>query len=463
MSTSDEQQHAPEPRTPADEPAPEAVVATGSDETEVLRPVADEEPVQVADERPAPAEGAPAPAAGQPQAVADEKPAAESLGAEEPGGPTPPAPTSGPTPAPAPSPEPGPSPAPPAPGAPSTGPATAPTTPPPTTPGATAATPAAAATSAAWRPPTATPALGTAQPVRPSMPSPAPADETARHAALRPTPVPPGPPNAPTAPLPSGLPQRTPLGGSAPAAATGAGAGLAGAAGAAGAAAGAAAGEAAGKPVTGTAGAAGAAAGTAAGAAAGAAAATGTASTKLADTVPGTPAATTPSSELFPDPNAPRTITVGTHVLGVIVGILLPLASAIVTVLGISRILAVEADGWAAKVDVLGIVLVTLGVLLLLACALLSLWTPSVGLVGGTILTAVGGFALYAPGLTRTGVLDVLTSEGWEPTVVQSVVVATSGTVVAIGVLLLGAGIVSSAARRHGIHLGAFRERHRTA
>ena len=156
-----------------------------------------------------------------------------------------------------------------------------------------------------------------------------------------------------------------------------------------------------------------------------------------------------------------RPYLLGALMLGVIVGVVLPLAAALVVALGVSRILVVEADGWVAKVDVLGIVLVTLGALLLLACALLSLWTPSVGLVGGAILTLAGGFALYAPGLTRTAVLDVLTSEGWEPTVVQSVVVATSGTLVVVGVLLPGAGIVSSAARRHGIHLGAFRERHR--
>ena len=138
-------------------------------------------------------------------------------------------------------------------------------------------------------------------------------------------------------------------------------------------------------------------------------------------------------------------------------------ATVLVTALGISRILVVEAPGWVAAVDVLGIVLVTLGALLLLAAALLSLWTPTVGLVGGAILTLAGAFALYAPGLARSGVLHVLSSEGWRPTVEQTVVVATSGTLVVAGVLLLGAGIVSAVARRHGIRLGAFRERHRTA
>lgn len=288
-------------------------------------------------------------------------------------------------------------------------------------------------------------------PMRPvSTPAPADLDASARHAALRPTPVPPDPATPqPTRPVP-GIPERTPAGQATP------GLGTGGRPGAPVASAGA--------PAT-------------AGGAAGAMGATGAAGLGSGAGAPGTPASSAPAgsgavdlapatgepSGLFPDPNAPRTITVGTHVLGVLVGIVLPVVAVLVTALGISRILVVEAPGWVAAVDVLGIVLVTLGALLLLAAALLSLWTPTVGLVGGAILTLGGAFALYAPGLARSGVLDVLSSDGWRPTVEQTVVVATSGTLVVAGVLLLGAGIVSAVARRHGIRLGAFRERHRTA
>ena len=162
---------------------------------------------------------------------------------------------------------------------------------------------------------------------------------------------------------------------------------------------------------------------------------------------------------LFPDPNAPRTISAVTHVLGLVVGLLLPAVATLVTLLGVSRILSVEADGWAARVEVLGIVLVTLGALLLVAVALLSLWTPWVGYTGGVVLTLAGGLALYAPGVTRTAMLDVVSAEGWQPTVVQTSVAATSGTLLVIGVMVLASGIVSHVARRHGIHLGAFRER----
>lgn len=204
------------------------------------------------------------------------------------------------------------------------------------------------------------------------------------------------------------------------------------------------------------------------GAAAGAAVATGaagrpderTGATPLATptTVASTPG-TVDDGTLFPDPNAPRTIGAGTHVLGLIVGLLLPAVAAVVTLLGVSRILSVEADGWVARVEVLGIVLVTLGALLLAAVALLSLWTPWVGYTGGVLLTLAGALALFAPGVSRNAMLHVVSAEGWQPTVVQTSVAATSGTLLVIGVMVLASGIVSHVARRHGIHLGAFRER----
>lgn len=185
---------------------------------------------------------------------------------------------------------------------------------------------------------------------------------------------------------------------------------------------------------------------------------TGAAPLATPATVASTPG-TAEDGTLFPDPNAPRTIGAGTHVLGLIVGLLLPAVAAVVTLLGVSRILSVEADGWVARVEVLGIVLVTLGALLLGAVALLSLWTPWVGYTGGVLLTLAGALALFAPGVSRNAMLQVVSAEGWRPTVVQTSVAATSGTLLVIGVMVLASGIVSHVARRHGIHLGAFRER----
>ncbi|KRD44230.1 hypothetical protein ASE38_08740 [Cellulomonas sp. Root930] len=176
-------------------------------------------------------------------------------------------------------------------------------------------------------------------------------------------------------------------------------------------------------------------------------------------------AAATPAAagddHLFPDPNAPRSTTVGSHILGVLVGLILGPVGAGVLLLGESRILQAQVDGWDASTEVLGIVLVTLGVLLLGAVLLLGLWTPSVPITAGTVLTLAGIVYLYLPSIAREQTLNLLTSSGWRVTVTQVTVAGTSGMTLAVGFLLLLAGLVAAAARRRGVHLGEFRERHR--
>ncbi|WP_421734871.1 hypothetical protein [Cellulomonas sp.] len=175
-----------------------------------------------------------------------------------------------------------------------------------------------------------------------------------------------------------------------------------------------------------------------------------------------TPAAVAAGDDgLFPDPNAPRSTSVGSHILGVLVGLILGPLGAAVLLIGEAQILDAQVDGWDASTEVLGIVLVTLGVLLLGAVLLLGLWTPSVPITAGTVLTLAGIVYLYLPSIAREQTLNVLTSSGWRVTVTQVTVAGTSGMVIAVGFLLLVAGIVAAAARRRGVHLGEFRERHR--
>ncbi|WP_208012622.1 hypothetical protein, partial [Cellulomonas shaoxiangyii] len=164
--------------------------------------------------------------------------------------------------------------------------------------------------------------------------------------------------------------------------------------------------------------------------------------------------------DLFPDPNAPRTVHPGTHVLGVLVGLLLAPVAALVTLVGQSRVLTVQAGDWDASLETLGIVLVSVGALALAAVVLLGLWTPAVPLAGGTALAALGGLALYAPGIARQQALAVV-GEAWSRTTVETTVAATSGTLLVAGVLVLVAGVVAALARRRGVHLGVFRERNR--
>ncbi|KQR17132.1 hypothetical protein [Cellulomonas sp. Leaf334] len=164
---------------------------------------------------------------------------------------------------------------------------------------------------------------------------------------------------------------------------------------------------------------------------------------------------------LFPDPSAPRSTSVGSHVLGVIVGLVLAPIGVAVLLLGESRILQAQVSGWDASTEVMGIVLVSLGLLLLGCVLLLALWTPAVPITGGAVLTLAGIVYLYLPSVAREQTLNLLTSSGWRLTVTQVTVAGTSGMVLAVGFLLLLAGIVAGSARRRGVRLGEFRERHR--
>jgi hypothetical protein len=165
--------------------------------------------------------------------------------------------------------------------------------------------------------------------------------------------------------------------------------------------------------------------------------------------------------ELFPEPNAPRSTSVGTHILGLLVGLVLAPLAAGVLLLGQSRILAAQLPDWDASVDVTGIVLVALGVLGLAWVALLAVWTPAAPIAGGIVLTVAGVVALVAPQLVQTQTLRVLDSDGWQTTITQVTVAGTSGTLIVAGFLVLVAGLVAALAHRRGVKLGAFRERHR--
>lgn len=174
-------------------------------------------------------------------------------------------------------------------------------------------------------------------------------------------------------------------------------------------------------------------------------------------------AATTEQQDpaLFPEPNAPRSTSVGTHILGLLVGLVLAPLAAGVLLLGQSRILAAQLPDWDASVDVTGIVLVVLGLLGLAWVALLAVWTPAAPITGGIVLTVAGVVALVAPDLVQTQTLRVLDSQGWQTTITQVTVAGTSGTLIVAGFLVLVAGLVAALAHRRGVKLGAFRERHR--
>ena len=168
-----------------------------------------------------------------------------------------------------------------------------------------------------------------------------------------------------------------------------------------------------------------------------------------------------PDAELFPAPNAPFTTTFGTHVLGAVLGLLLAPIGMGVTLLGQSRILVAQVDGWTASADLAGIVLVTIGLLLLGTVLVLALWTPALPTPAGCVLTVAGGVYLYAPWFARERTLVVLPSEHWHVTLTAG----DRGRDVGHGAgdrasCCWWRGSWPIAARRQGIHLGVFRERH---
>ncbi|GIG29859.1 hypothetical protein Cma02nite_24590 [Cellulomonas marina] len=171
--------------------------------------------------------------------------------------------------------------------------------------------------------------------------------------------------------------------------------------------------------------------------------------------VMGTPTRATEPG-LFPDPDPPRSASVGRHVLGVLLGLVLAPVVAGLLVVGQGRVLAV---GIGAP-DVLGIACLAAGALLAAAVVGLATWSAAVPVAAGLLLAVAGGFALVAPGIARTEVLGWWSWGTWRPTVLESLVSATSGTVLVAGLLVLVGGLTAAATRRRGYRLGVFRERH---
>lgn len=138
----------------------------------------------------------------------------------------------------------------------------------------------------------------------------------------------------------------------------------------------------------------------------------------------------------------------GRHLLGVLVGLLLGAAGVWAALFGQARVLGVQAPGWDASYDPLGVVLVTAGVLVLAAVVGLGLWTPAVPLTAGAVASVVGVVYLYVPATTHVDTVRWFATDATRVSVMQTTVTATSGTVFLVGVLLLAAGLTVAVARR---------------
>ncbi|NKY11328.1 hypothetical protein HGA09_13090, partial [Cellulomonas hominis] len=136
------------------------------------------------------------------------------------------------------------------------------------------------------------------------------------------------------------------------------------------------------------------------------------------------------------------------HLLGVLVGLLLGAVGVWAALFGQARVLGVQAPGWDASYDPLGVVLVTAGVLVLAAVVGLGLWTPAVPLTAGAVASVVGVVYLYVPATTHVDTVRWFATDTTRVSVTQTTVTATSGTVFLVGALLLAAGLTVAVARR---------------
>jgi hypothetical protein len=139
---------------------------------------------------------------------------------------------------------------------------------------------------------------------------------------------------------------------------------------------------------------------------------------------------------------------VGRHLAGVLVGLLVGAVGVWTVVFGQSRVLAAQAPGWDASYDVVGVLLVTVGVLVLAVVLGLGLWTPAVPLTAGLVASVVGVVLLYVPATTHVDVVRWFATDATRGSVVRATVTATSGAVFVVGALLLVAGLVLAVARR---------------
>ncbi|MCR6493263.1 hypothetical protein [Cellulomonas sp. P24] len=172
------------------------------------------------------------------------------------------------------------------------------------------------------------------------------------------------------------------------------------------------------------------------------------------DTPPTLPDAAEPEADVFPAAEPPRRAGIGAHLLGILVGLVAGPVAVLVAGLGESRIVLAYTPPQTAWIDALGTTLVALGALLLIVVVLLGLWTATVPITAGAVVTTAGLTFLIIPERAYTEVLRLFRTDANALTVGQLDLQGVSGVVLLLGVLLLAAGIAIAVARRGGRRYG---------
>lgn len=157
-----------------------------------------------------------------------------------------------------------------------------------------------------------------------------------------------------------------------------------------------------------------------------------------------------PAAESVPPrrERGPRRGGIGRMLLGMVIGVVSGAVGVWLVTFGQSRILGVQAPQWDASYDPLGVVLVTLGVLILAALIGVGAWSSAAPLTAGLLATVIGVVYLYVPATTHADTVSWVATDATLGSVERTVVAATSGTVFVLGVLLLATGLTFAAMNR---------------
>lgn len=161
-----------------------------------------------------------------------------------------------------------------------------------------------------------------------------------------------------------------------------------------------------------------------------------------------------PATERPMPPDLPRRPGAKRHLIGTLLGLLVTPLGLVLAAMGVGHMVDLSA-GDGALTDAFGLVLLASGAVVLGLVALLGRWSPAVPITAGVVWGIAGGaVALWDPQGVHDAVHGV--TDGRLATIAVDHILdpALNGSLLVLGLVLLGAGISAGLARRAGRSFG---------
>lgn len=166
-------------------------------------------------------------------------------------------------------------------------------------------------------------------------------------------------------------------------------------------------------------------------------------------------APTTLLDDHAPVPDLPRRPGARRHLVGALLGLLLTPVGLVPAAMGVGHMIDLRA-GDGALTDVFGLVLLAAGALVLGLVAVLGRWSPAVPLTAGALWGLFGGsVALWDPQGVSDAVHQVTDGRFAQVAIDHILDPALNGSLLLLGLVLLGSGIAAGLARGAGRSFGA--------